>query len=180
MSKKETKGKDYSMKACRNAYRKDGLRMKTVLGYTFPDFVEAISGRWPRRLCYSVFRDQQSDMTFGELAIYAKGVASYLIANGYQKGDKIAVFGESCPHWMVMYLGITYIGCIAVPILPDFTQGEARNILAESGAKAVCLNQKAYSKVGSYLVDNKRGSKTGIVDYFLYMLFSQKITSLKQ
>lgn len=153
MSKKEKKGKDYSMKACRNAYRKDGLRMKTVLGYTFPDFVEAISARWPRRLCYSVFRDQQSDMTFGDLAIYSKSVASYLISTGYKKGDKIAVFGESCPHWMVMYLAITYIGCIAVPILPDFTQGEASNIIAESGAKAVCLNQKAYSKVGTYILE---------------------------
>lgn len=155
MSKKEKKkGKDYSVKACRKAVRPDGLKMKFVLGYTFPDFVEAISSRWQRKLCYSVYNDQQSDMTFGDLSVHSRAVASYLLAQGYQKGDKIAVFGESCPHWMVMYLGITYIGCIAVPILPDFTQLEASNILRESGAKAVCLNQKAYQKVENYINEN--------------------------
>lgn len=154
MSNKKKKTKEITIKRCRKQGRPDGLRMKTVLGYTFPDFVEAISSRWPRKLCYSVFRDQQSDMTFGELGIYAKSVASYLLQMGYQKGEKIAVFGESCPHWMVMYLGITYIGCIAVPILPDFTEGEAKNILTESGAKGICLNLKAYGKVKSFIEEH--------------------------
>ena len=153
MSNKK-KEKEITFKRCRKAGRPDGLRMKTVLGYTFPDFVEAISSRWSRKLCYSIFRDQQSDMTFGELAIYSRSVASYLLSMGYQKGEKIAIFGESCPHWMVMYLGITYIGCIAVPILPDFTECEARNILAESGAKGVCLNQRAFGKVSAFITEN--------------------------
>ncbi len=153
MSKKNKK-KQLSFKRCRSIPRADGLRMKTVPAYTFPDFVDAISSRWPRKLCYSVYRDQQSDMTYQELGIYSKAVAQYLLSLGYKKGDKIAIFGESCPHWMVMYLGITCIGCIAVPILPDFTQTEAVNIIKESGARAVCLNQKAYGKAGAFLLEN--------------------------
>ena len=43
-------------KNCRRIKRSDGMRMKTVKGYTFPEFMEAISSRYPKRTCYKVFR----------------------------------------------------------------------------------------------------------------------------
>lgn len=158
MSKNKDKKKEKDMKItfkrCKKELREDGLQMKTVLGYTFPDFAEAISSRWPDRIVYSVFRDDTSDMTYSQLNQRAKSVASYLLNLGFEKGDKIAIFGESCPNWMVMFLGIAYIGCIAVPILPDFTEREAVTIFSDCGVKAACVNQKAYSKVARYINEN--------------------------
>lgn len=55
--------------------------------------------------------------------------------------------GESCPHWMVMYLGCTIIGAVTVPILPDFSASEVREIIRGSGATAVCINTKHYKKI---------------------------------
>ena len=51
-----------------------------------------------------------------------------LLESGFVHGDKIALMGESCPTWMVAYFGITSIGCVAVPILPDFSAKEATQI----------------------------------------------------
>ena len=143
--------KKYSLKSCRKIRRDDGLQLKCVTGYTFPEFVTSVAARWPKRVCYSVYgHDEDEDMTFAQLSYHSRAVASYLLSKDYKKGDKIAIFAESSPNWMVMYLGITYIGAIAVPILPDFTSREAIFILKDSGAKGILVNAKSYQKIRSY------------------------------
>ncbi len=161
MSKKDAKDKKpkktkLTFKKCRKAKRADGLKMKCVMGYTFPDFVNAVSSRWPKRICYSIYgHEEDSDMTFSQLSYYSRAVASYLLSKDYKKGDKVAIFAESCPNWMVMYLGITYIGAIAVPILPDFTAREAQFILKDSEARGVLVNAKSYQKIKSYKAEKQ-------------------------
>ena len=154
--KKEQKkeNRKYSYKECRKVVRPDGMMMKTVRGYTFPDFIDAVSHRFGNRVCYKVFRTgEENDTTFSQLGWHAYAIASYLISKGIEKGDRIAIFGESCPGWMEMYLGITSIGAVAVPILPDFSSAEAMHIISESGAKGVCVNQKQFQKISSIVSD---------------------------
>ena len=135
-------------KNCRRIKRSDGMRMKTVKGYTFPEFMEAISSRYPKRTCYKVFRTgEENDLTYSQLVWYAKASASYLLSLGIKKGDRIAIIGESCPEWMVMYLSIVSIGAIAVPVLPDFPSRDMLSILHDSGAKGVAVNIKHFPKL---------------------------------
>ena len=135
-------------KDCRRIKRSDGMRMKTVKGYTFPEFMEAISSRYPKRTCYKVFRTgEENDLTYSQLVWYAKASASYLLSLGIKKGDRIAIIGESCPEWMVMYLSIVSIGAIAVPVLPDFPSRDMLSILHDSGAKGVAVNIKHFPKL---------------------------------
>ena len=128
--------------------RADGLRLKTVRGYTFPDFIDAIAARYGKRTCYRVFRTgEENDMTYLQLSWYSRAVSSYLLSLGIEKGDRIAILGESSPMWMVMYLGIVSIGAVAVPILPDFPERDVRSILQQSGARGVAVNVKQQAKV---------------------------------
>ncbi len=121
--------------------------MKTVKGYTFPDFIEAIASRYGRRTCYRVFRQgDEYDMTYMQLKWFSNAVSSYLLSIGICKGDRIAILGESSPTWMVMYLGIVSIGAVAVPILPDFPERDVLSILKESGAVGVAVNIKHHQK----------------------------------
>ncbi len=142
---------EFSYKSCRNTAREDGYRMKTLKGYTFTDFVKAISGRFQHRIAYRIFRQDEKEMTYDQLAWNSYAAASYLLEKGIGKGDRVAIFGESCPNWMVMYLGTVLIGAIAVPILPDFSPREARFIIKDSGAAAVCVNAKQYPKIADSL-----------------------------
>ena len=145
---KNRKIRKISEKECRRIKRNDGLRMKTVKGYTFPDFMDAISSRYPKRTCYKVFRTgEENDMTYSQLVWYAKAAASYLLSLGVEKGDRIAIIGESSPEWMVMYLSIVSIGAVAVPVLPDFSSRDMLSILRDSGAKGAAVNIKHYAKI---------------------------------
>ena len=92
-------------------------------------------------------------MTYNQLGWYSYAVASYLMDKGVKKGDRIAILGESCPNWMVMYLGIVMLGAIAVPILPDFSAREAKFIIKDSGSIGVCVNAKQYQKIADISPD---------------------------
>ena len=135
-------------KECCRIKRPDGLRMKTVKGYTFPDFMDAIASRYPGKRCYRVFRTgEENDMSYSQLVWYAKAAASYLLSLGIGKGDRIALIGESSPEWMVMYLAIVSTGAVAVPVLPDFPSRDMLSILRDSGAKGAAVNIKHYQKI---------------------------------
>ena len=152
--KRKARRKEFSLKECRKVGRSDGLRLKTLKGYTFTDFVEAVTARYQDRICYRVFRQgDENDMTYNQLGWYSYAVASYLMDKGVKKGDRIAILGESCPNWMVMYLGIVMLGAIAVPILPDFSAREAKFIIKDSGSIGVCVNAKQYQKISDISPD---------------------------
>lgn len=152
--KRKARRKEFSLKECRKVGRSDGLRLKTLKGYTFTDFVEAVTARYQDRICYRVFRQgDENDMTYNQLGWYSYAVASYLMDKGVKKGDRIAILGESCPNWMVMYLGIVMLGAIAVPILPDFSAREAKFIIKDSGSIGVCVNAKQYQKIADISPD---------------------------
>ena len=149
-AKKNKKKKPIVIKtsACRKIKRSDGLKMKWVQEYTFRGFLEAITSRFGNLKAYSIFGDEEDKfISYNRLKWGAENISTYLLEKGFAKGDRVAIVGESCPFWMMMYLGITYVGCVAVPILPDFSQREMEGILKESGAKAVCVNVKHFKKV---------------------------------
>ena len=134
-----------TLKSCRKARRDDGLGMKTVLAYTFPDLIEACSSRYGDRICYKIFNTDTA-ITYKQMKEYSEAVSSSLIRLGIGKGDKVAIIGESSPMWMLMYLGIVSIGAVAVPILPDFPECDIQAILSYCSVKAIAVSRKLMQK----------------------------------
>lgn len=66
---------------------------------------------------------------------------------GLKQGDKIAICSENVPHWGIVYLAITSMGCVAVPILPDFHSNEIHHIIKHSEAKAIFVSTKLSAKL---------------------------------
>ena len=80
-------------------------------------------------------------ITYAELSYKIKCVSSFLLEAGIKKGDKIAIYSQNMPQWGITYFAITFIGAVAVPILPDFTVSEANNILEHSGSKMLFMSE---------------------------------------
>jgi len=66
---------------------------------------------------------------------------------GLKQGDKIAICSQNMPHWGIVYIAITAMGAVAVPILPDFHSNEIHHIIKHSEAKAVFVSEKLSSKL---------------------------------
>jgi long-chain acyl-CoA synthetase len=67
----------------------------------------------------------------------ARAVARTLVAAGVQKGDRVAVFGNTCEAWVVADLGILMAGATTVPIYPSLVGDQAAYIVRDSGAKVL-------------------------------------------
>lgn len=153
--KKLEKKNRLTFKKCAKIKREDNYTMRCVDRYTFPSFLNAIVSRYSKRICYTVFKEgDTTTLTYKQLSLKVKAVACYLNAKGIVKGDKVVIYGESSPNWMIFYLALTSLGAIAVPILPGFSATEAKNAFIHSDIKGVCCQKAQFVLVKDYIVEN--------------------------
>lgn len=93
----------------------------------------------------------QPPITYKELEKKIKEVTGLLEYLGIEPGDKVAILGTSSPNWAICYYAITFMGAVAVPILPDFHEAEIENILNHSEAKAIFYSEGLKSKLNPSL-----------------------------
>ncbi|WP_320130331.1 AMP-binding protein [uncultured Sphaerochaeta sp.] len=153
---KEKKAKEmkWSLRKIKKLKRTDGLKMKAVNAYTMNAVVDCCASRYSKRVALRIYGDDESKITYSQIQTMKNSIGLFLVENGFAKGDKIAILGESCPMWMVAYFGITGVGCVAVPILPDFSGKEVCSILKQSGAKGIVVNVKHFEKVLPFVKEN--------------------------
>jgi long-chain acyl-CoA synthetase len=76
-----------------------------------------------------------------------QAIISFLENNGIEKGDKVAILSSNMPNWGTVYFAVTFMGAVAVPVLPDFSITEANNILIHSEAKVIFISSSLISKL---------------------------------
>jgi len=148
------KSEIWSLKRIKKLTREDGLKMKTVYEYTMNALVDCTASRNADRVALRIYGEENSEITYAQMKSMKDSIGLSLLEQGFVHGDKIAIMGESCPTWLVAYFGITSIGCVAVPILPDFSSKETCSILEHSGAKGVVINVKHFEKVVPFVKNN--------------------------
>jgi len=88
-------------------------------------------------------------LTYGDLYGRIRAVMALLEKLEIRPGNKVAILSAGMPNWGASYYAITFMGAVAVPLLPDFHPDEVRNILEHSEAKAIFFSEGQQSKVNS-------------------------------
>ncbi|MBQ9471497.1 MAG: AMP-binding protein, partial [Bacteroidales bacterium] len=86
-------------------------------------------------------------ITYSALSQAVHYVSQMLVAIGIGKGDHVALIGENSPNWGIAYLGITTMGAVVVPVLPDFSAPEMSSIINHSQARVVFVSSKLHGKL---------------------------------
>jgi long-chain acyl-CoA synthetase len=76
-------------------------------------------------------------------------LAAALAARGLGRGDRIALFLQNVPQFVIAMLAAWKLGAIAVPVNPMLKERELRYVLADSGAKAVISLQDLWNSVAA-------------------------------
>ncbi|MCF8344083.1 MAG: AMP-binding protein, partial [Bacteroidales bacterium] len=135
-----------------HVYRKEQLINKIHL--TFPGlFSETIKKNGNQNAL--AFAGEQA-MTYHQLSRRIDSMIAMLEQMGVKPGDKVAILSVNMPNWAITYFGITFMGAVAVPILPDFSVRESRNILEHSGAKALFVSEKLSGNISDLQSKNCR------------------------
>jgi long-chain acyl-CoA synthetase len=80
-------------------------------------------------------------------------LAAALAARGLGRGDRIALFMQNVPQFVIAMLAAWKLGAIAVPVNPMLKERELRYVLADCGAKAVISLQDLWNAVGVKAVE---------------------------
>jgi long-chain acyl-CoA synthetase len=103
-----------------------------------------------------------SDVSWTEMARRARDVADGLAALGVQRGDRIAIIGETQIEWILADLGILGAGGITVTIYQSNQAPECQFILENSGARYIfCDSEAQVAKIRS--VRGKLPALEGII-----------------
>ena len=98
-----------------------------------------------------------------------KALIAFLEKNDIGPGDKVAIFSTNMPNWGIAYFSVTFMGAVAVPVLPDFSPTEVGNVLSHSEAKAIFISSLLLPKIEDFRSDHL---KTAILLDDLSLIFS--------
>lgn len=106
-----------------------------------------------------IFRD--SPITFKALRDNSFKIANFLIEQGIQKGDKVAVFLPNIPQYIYSYFAVFSIGAVCVPLDFMLTQEEIVNFINHSDAKLLIVQPRKDIDAGS--IQNRCPRLKGII-----------------
>jgi long-chain acyl-CoA synthetase len=94
---------------------------------------------------FSKFSDRKAFVGMGTSLSYSalddasKGVAAWLQAKGFKKGDRIAIMMPNVLQYPVVMAGILRAGMVVVNVNPLYTPRELEHQLKDSGARAIFI-----------------------------------------
>ncbi len=73
--------------------------------------------------------------SFDRLAEEVAAASRAIVANGIERGDRVAIWAPNCAEWVVAALGAVGAGALLVPLNTRYKGAEAAYILRASGAR---------------------------------------------
>ena len=114
---------------------------------------------YAKRVAYQ-FVDGGQQYTYEAFRRKVEQLSMRMTRFGIKHGDRVAIFSQNMPNWVVAFFSATVYGRVAVPILPDSSEMELTNILNHSESKVLFISQRQMPK----LSDECRKKLTLIVD----------------
>lgn len=114
-------------------------------------FSEAVSGGADRPLIHYFERT----MTLGEVDRASDALAAALVTNGLAAGDRLAIYLQNVPQYVVAVLATWKAGGIVVPVNPMSKARELTYALDDSGATFLVALESLYGDVAQQVVGDR-------------------------
>ncbi|MCK6420158.1 MAG: long-chain fatty acid--CoA ligase [Aquabacterium sp.] len=99
--------------------------------------LEVAATRYPDRAAY-LFLGQP--LHYAQLRTQAEAVAGWLQAHGVARGDRVIVFMQNCPQYVVAVHGVLRADAVVVPVNPMNKADEFGHYIADSGARVAIVS----------------------------------------
>ncbi len=136
---------------------------------TFPGLFNDTMQKYGNSPAYSFVGDEPISYAAVEKKIRA--LMAFLEKAGIKHGDPVAVMSTNMPNWSIAYFSVTFMGAVAVPVLPDFSVTEIRNVLEHSESKVLFVSSSLLPKIEG---SRPETLETGILIEDFSVIFSIK------
>ena len=106
--------------------------------------VEVSARRYPNKP-YLVFYDTK--ITFAEFKDEAERLAGWLERQGVKKGDRVLLYMQNSPQFVLAYYAILRANAVVVPVNPMNMTTELRHYVKDSGATVAIVAQDIYPQM---------------------------------
>ncbi len=96
--------------------------------------LEVAAGRYPAKAATLYFGREK---TYAALHAEAEALAGWLQAQGVKRGDRVALFMQNCPQYLVAYHGILRADAVVVPVNAMNKAEEFGHYIVDPGTKVV-------------------------------------------
>ncbi|HNX86522.1 MAG TPA: AMP-binding protein [Bacteroidales bacterium] len=119
---------------------------------TFPSFFENTLQQYPNHGFLTVVGEKPVTYAMADRKIGA--LIRFLEESGVKPGDKIAILSINQPHWAIAFFATTFMGAVAVPLLPDFLPAEIELLINHSESKVIFASGNLIPKLRNLVTPN--------------------------
>ncbi|WP_368503210.1 class I adenylate-forming enzyme family protein [Alkalihalophilus sp. As8PL] len=87
------------------------------------------------------------EITWQELNDSSNQFANFLVEKGVERGDRVGLFMQNCPQYIVAHYGAQKLGAIVCPLNPMYKETELEYLINESGMRVVISADELYARV---------------------------------
>ena len=110
---------------------------------------------------YLVFEDEE--MSYGEAHATVRSLAAYLVEQGVQPGDRVAIAMRNYPEWALSYWATICIGAAAVGVNAWWTPAELEYGLSDSRPKVVICDGERLERLNEVIGGLREGGDMHVV-----------------
>ena len=117
---------------------------------TFPQLIKINVERFGNNPCFTDFEGEngaKQTLTYNQVYEKIQNVAKWLIENGIQKGDHVAVTGKNSPEWAIAYLATMFASATVIPIDYALKENETQNLINASEPKIIFVDEEKYDLI---------------------------------
>lgn len=115
----------------------------TTRGIPIHEYIREHAQKRPNSLAINFYGQQ---FTYSWLDTATDRLAAYLLSCGIHRGDRVALYMQNSPQYIVAHFAIQKIGATATPCNPMFKEWELEFELNDAGAKAIILLDELYDR----------------------------------
>ncbi|WP_194714912.1 long-chain-fatty-acid--CoA ligase [Noviherbaspirillum soli] len=135
---------------------------------TLYDNLAVSAARYPAKAAI-IFYD--SVITYSRLKSEVDAMAGYLQQRcGINHGDRIVLFSQNCPQFIVAYYAILRAGAVAVPVNAMSLTPELEHYITDSGARVAFAAQELFERLAPWL-------RSGAIEHVIVHSYADYLTT---
>ena len=88
-----------------------------------------------------------NSITWKQLSHATRRFATFLQDKGIKKGDRLALYMQNCPQYIIGHYAIQMLGATVVPLNPMYKESELEYFINEADIKVVIAGQELYERI---------------------------------
>lgn len=108
------------------------------------EFLETSARRYPEKAAVIYYG---RTIPYRELWEAVERFSAFLAGLGIKKGDRVALYLQNTPHYIIGYYGALRANAVAVPVNPMLTSAELKFLLNDNGSRFLITTSDLYPRV---------------------------------